>query len=101
LIEIRRTSIYCDWFFKLKDLSAKARIASRISRLEEGNPGNFRSLGSDLMELKISAGPGYRVYFVQRGKTLILLLCGGDKSTQVKDIQRAKEMALQIPEEDM
>jgi putative addiction module killer protein len=69
-----------------------------LDRLEDGNPGNSRSVGEGVVELKIDVGPGYRVYYIQRGEVLISLLCGGDKSTQAKDIQRARLIARQLPE---
>ena len=92
-MQIRRTKIYDAWFSKLKDLAARIRIAARIQRLKAGNPGDSRSVGSGVVELKINFGPGYRVYYIQRGNELILLLCGGDKSNQSKDIERAKLIA--------
>jgi putative addiction module killer protein len=98
-MQIRRTKAYTDWFGKLKDASVRTRIAARVDRLEEGNPGDSRSVGSGIIELKINFGPGYRVYYTQRGDTLILLLCGGDKSTQDKDIARAKLLLAQYEEE--
>jgi putative addiction module killer protein len=98
-MQIRRTKAYIDWFNRLKDVTARTRITSRVDRLEEGNPGDARSVGSGIVELKINAGPGYRVYYTQRGDTLILLLCGGDKSTQSRDIARAKLLLAQYEEE--
>jgi putative addiction module killer protein len=77
----------------LRDRAARGRIIARVSRLQTGNPGDWRSVGSGVMELRISYGPGYRVYYVKRGDTLIVLLCGGDKSTQSKDIDTAKTLA--------
>jgi putative addiction module killer protein len=103
-MQIRRTKAYIDWIDRLKDVVARARIALRVDRLEEGNPGDSRSLGSGIVgsgivEMKINFGPGYRVYYTQRGDTLILLLCGGDKSMQSKDIARAKLLLAQYEEE--
>jgi putative addiction module killer protein len=69
---------------------------ARIDRLEEGNPGKSRSVGAGVVEMKIDFGPGYRVYYVQRGEMVVILLCGGDKGTQDDDIQRAKELASQL-----
>jgi putative addiction module killer protein len=77
---------------KLKDYNAKARINIRIRRIEEGNLGDVKSVGSGVSEIRIDYGPGYRLYLTKRGQTIILLLCGGDKTTQEKDIQQAKEM---------
>lgn len=98
-MQIRRTKAYIDWIDRLKDGVARTRIALRVDRLEEGNPGDSRSVGSGIVEMKINFGPGYRVYYTQRGDTLILLLCGGDKSTQSKDIARAKLLLAQYEEE--
>jgi len=86
----------------LKDRQGRARILTRIDRLADGNPGNHRNLGGGIFELKIDFGPGYRVYYVNRNGVVIVLLCGGDKSTQVKDIRRARALAemLDIDEED-
>ena len=98
-MEIRRTPIYKDWLSKLKDGVARARIITRVDRLEEGNSGDSRSVGSGVVELRINFGPGYRVYYIQRGEIYILLLCGGDKSTQSKDIERAKLLAATFEDE--
>lgn len=86
----------------MKDRQGRARILTRIDRLADGNPGNHRNLGVGIFELKIDFGPGYRVYYVNRNGVVIVLLCGGDKSTQVKDIRRARALAemLDIDEED-
>lgn len=93
MIEIRETEAFSEWLHKLRDLQAKARIAARVRRLAFGNPGDVRPVGEGVSELRIHHGPGYRVYFVQRGTVLIVLLCGGDKSTQEKDIETAKRLA--------
>jgi putative addiction module killer protein len=82
-----------DWLHRLRDRKATARIAARLRRMEMGNAGAVRPLGGGLQEMKIDYGPGYRVYFVQRGKAVILLLGGGDKSTQRRDIDRARKLA--------
>ena len=84
----------------LKDRQGRARILTRIDRLEEGNPGNSRSVGGGVAELKIDFGPGYRVYYIQRGELVIVLLCGGDKSTQVEDVKRAKALAARLEDEE-
>jgi putative addiction module killer protein len=81
------------WPGGLRDKQGRAKILARIDRLEDGNPGKTRSVGAGVVEIKIDFGPGYRVYYIQRGKLLILLLCGGDKSTQENDIKRAKALA--------
>ena len=93
MIEIRQTETYADWFASLRDRKARARIDVRIRRLSLGNPGDVRPIGSGVSELRIDYGPGYRVYFVQRGPMLIILLAGGDKRTQERDIKKALELA--------
>lgn len=93
MIEIRQTETYADWFDSLRDRKARARIDVRIRRLSLGNPGDVRPIGSGVSELRIDYGPGYRVDFVQRGPMLIILLAGGDKRTQERDIKRALELA--------
>jgi len=93
VIEIRQTETYADWFDSLRDRRAQARIDVRIRRLSLGNPGDVRPIGSGVSELRIDYGPGYRVYFVQRGPMLIILLGGGDKRTQERDIKKALELA--------
>lgn len=96
MIEIRKTEIFTKWFDGLKDRRAKARIQARIDRVEMGNFGDVAPVGEGISELRIFYGPGYRVYFIQRGPVVVILLSGGDKSTQVSDIARAKEIAKQI-----
>lgn len=93
MIELIRSSTFDDWLSNLKDRRAVARIAARLDRLSSGNPGDAEPVGEGISELKINYGPGYRVYFLQRGPVLIILLCGGDKSTQSKDIKQAKVLA--------
>lgn len=92
MIEIKQTDAYRKWFGALKDTKAKARINLNIRKLTLGNDGNVRSVGGGVFEVKIDQGPGYRVYFVKQAQTIILLLIGGDKSTQRKDIANAKKM---------
>lgn len=82
---------YDEWFNKLKDMRAKAIIDARLIRVRKGNLGDSRSVGEGVRELKIDYGPGYRVYFAEDGDTLVVLLCGGDKSTQSRDIKKAQE----------
>jgi len=96
MIEIRQTVIYAKWFARLKDIRAKARVDIRIRRLSLGNPGDVKPVGKGVSELRIDVGKGYRVYFVQRGEQLILLLVGGDKSTQQHDIEKAIKMASEL-----
>ena len=95
IIEARQTAVFRDWLDKLQDRRAQERIAQRIVRLESGLLGDAKFFGS-IGELRIDHGPGYRVYFVQRGKVLIILLCGGDKRSQQRDIRRAKAMAKEV-----
>ena len=93
MIEVRQTPEYEKWFASLKDRTARVRIDIRIRRLSLGNLGTVEPVGEGVSELKIDYGPGYRVYFVQRGSGYVLLLAGGDKSTQAKDVKKAKELA--------
>ncbi|HEY7064057.1 MAG TPA: type II toxin-antitoxin system RelE/ParE family toxin [Chloroflexota bacterium] len=85
--------MYARWFASLRDRQARARIDARIRRLSLGNSGDVRPVGEGVSELWIDYGPGYRVYFVQRGQTLVILLAGGDKRTQNRDIRTALELA--------
>ena len=96
MIEVRQTEAYGRWFDSLRDRRARARIDARIRRLSLGNPGDVRPVGEGVSELRIDYGPGYRVYFVQRGRTLVLLLAGGDKDTQDRDIRIALELAREL-----
>ena len=98
MIEIRQMAIFSLWLRTLRDQRAKARIVARIRRASFGNVGDVRSVGAGVSEMRIDYGPGYRVYFVRRGDTLIILLCGGDKSTQDRDIERAKALAREMKE---
>ena len=93
MIEIKQTSTFMTWEGKLKDQRAKAAIAARIFRLANGLPGDVSPVGEGVSELRIHYGPGYRVYFQPRGKEIVILLCGGDKSSQAKDIETAKRLA--------
>jgi putative addiction module killer protein len=93
MIEVRQTDIYAAWFAGLRDRQARARITVRIRRLSLGNPGDVKPVGGGVSEMRIDYGPGYRIYFVRRGEAVIILLCGGDKRTQDRDIARALELA--------
>ncbi len=93
MVEIRKTEIFVKWLDGLRDLRARAKVQARIERLAAGNPGDVESVGEGVYELRIHYGPGYRVYFVQRGWELVILLAGGDKRTQTKDIQTALRLA--------
>ena len=98
MFEIIETSEYWRWFEALRDLKARHRIQARLTRLTLGNLGDFESVGGGVFELRIDCGPGYRVYFVRQGGVAILLLAGGDKSTQARDIARAKRLAGELRE---
>ena len=89
MIEVRQTEVFSKWLVELRDLRARARIQARIDRLESGNAGDAKPIGKGVSEMRIDYGPGYRIYFVQRGAELIILLAGGDKSSQSKDIRKA------------
>ena len=96
MIEIRQTEVYSRWFKSLRDRQARARIDVRIRRLSLGNPGDVRPVGEGVSEMRIDYGPGYRLYFVQRGQALVVLLAGGDKHTQDRDIKTALELAREL-----
>jgi len=93
MIEIRKTDVYAKWLDGLRDIQARARVLVRIERLAEGNPGDVRPVGKGVSELRINYGPGYRVYFTKHGQEVIILLAGGDKRTQAKDIKTALSLA--------
>ena len=96
MIEIRQTEVFATWFARLRDRQARARITARIRRLSLGNPGDVRPVGGGVSKMRIDYGPGYRLYFVQRGEVLVILLCGGDKRTQERDIARALAMVREL-----
>lgn len=96
MVEVQQTAEFTAWLNKLRDIRARARIAARIDRLAFGLVGDVKSVGGSVSELRIDYGPGYRVYFTRRGGELVILLCGGDKSSQERDIAKAKEMAAQL-----
>jgi len=96
MIEVRQTAMYAKWFAGLKDARARARIDIRIRRLSLGNFGDVKPVGKGVSELRVDVGKGYRVYFVQRGKRLIMLLAGGHKATQQNDIEKALKIASEI-----
>jgi len=87
------SSVYAEWFSALKDRTVRARIAVRIDRLAAGNPGDHKSVGDGVMELRMTFGAGYRVYYMHQGDVVVVLLIGGDKSTQDADIAKAKSVA--------
>ncbi|SRR5579883_229191 len=95
-MDVRQTETFRGWVLSLRDERAKARILARIQRAALGNLGDVKPVGSGASELRIDYGPGYRVYLIQRRRALIVLLCGGDKSTQDRDIKRAIQMAAEL-----
>jgi putative addiction module killer protein len=97
-MRVEKTDYYSDWIDDLKDRAARARILVRVDRLIHGNPGQHRALTDGVSELKIDIGPGYRVYYTKRGSRILLLLAGGDKATQQKDIQLAVQLAKNFQE---
>ena len=96
MIEVLRTAAYQRWYSRLRDVQAQARIDARIRRVSLGNFGDVKSVGDGVSELRVSYGPGYRVYFARRGERVIVLLCGGDKGSQRRDIAQAKAMAKEV-----
>jgi putative addiction module killer protein len=100
MLRIRKTGVFRKWMRNLKDSIAKAHINRRIDRLERGNPGDVESIGEGCSEMKIHYGPGDRVYYKDTGREIIIILCGGDKSTQQSDIEKAKQLANEEEEED-
>ena len=99
MIEFKQTETFRKWRIRLKDERIRALIASRLDRLSFGNAGDVKPVGQGISELRIDYGPGYRIYFMKRGNMIIILLCGGDKNTQAKDIQTAKRLAADWSEE--
>lgn len=98
MIEIRKTGVFAEWLDGLRDIQARARVQARIERLAAENAGDVEPVGEGVSELRINYGPGYRVYFKQRRRELIILLAGGDKSTQAKDIKTALRLARDFSE---
>lgn len=96
MIEVRQTTRFATWLASLRDERAKARVLKRLDRAGNGNLGDVSPVGEGILEMRIFYGPGYRVYFIERGAALIVLLCGGDKSTQRSDIEEAKTLAKEI-----
>jgi putative addiction module killer protein len=96
MIDVRQTDVYAKWFDGLRDRAAQARVNARVRRLSLGNPGDVKPVGKGVSELRIDYGPGYRIYFVQRGNTVIILLAGGDKRTQDRDIKAAIDLAQNV-----
>lgn len=98
VLDIVRSDEFDNWLRGLRDRQARARVQARILRLTMGNPGDVKPVGEGISELRIDHGPGYRVYFLQQGDVIAILLCGGDKSTQDQDIRSAKRIALRWKE---
>lgn len=96
VFEVQKTDEFNGWLSALADQQAVAKIASRIERLGLGNAGDVKPIGQGISEMRLTHGPGYRIYYKQTDKTIVVLLCGGDKSSQEKDIKRAKEIAAQL-----
>jgi putative addiction module killer protein len=92
-VEIRKTAAFAAWLDALRDIGGRARVLVRIERLAGGNPGDVRPVGEGVSEMRIDHGPGYRIYFVKYGREIVVLLAGGDKSTQVQDIRTALRLA--------
>ena len=99
MLEVRKTGAFEDWLTGLKDQRGKAKIVARIDRLALGNPGDVSPVGEGVSELRIHFGPGYRVYFARRAKAVVILLCGGDKGSQERDIAQAKSLAAELEDE--
>jgi putative addiction module killer protein len=98
MIELIKTDVFDRWLRDLRDTRARAKVAARIKRLSLGNPGDVKPVGEGVSEMRIPYGPGYRVYYITRGPIVVVLLCGGDKSTQSNDIEQAKAIAAQWKE---
>jgi putative addiction module killer protein len=98
MLEVRQTNSYSEWFENLRDRAAKTRIDIRIRRLSIGNPGDSKPVGEGVSEMRVDHGPGYRIYFIQKGNVYVVLLAGGDKSSQDKDIRNAKSLAREFEE---
>lgn len=96
MIEVRQTELYSQWFNRLRDRQARARINVRVRRLSLGNPGDVKPVGGGVSEMRIDYGPGYRAYFVRRGQTVVILLAGGDKFTRDRDIKIALDLAREL-----
>ena len=96
MTEVRQTAEFSEWLDRLRDRQARARIIVRIERMEDGNFGDVEPVGDGVSEMRIFYGPGYRVYFVQQEQAVVVLLCGGDKSSQKRDVRKAKKLAKEL-----
>jgi putative addiction module killer protein len=99
MIEVRQTAAFMKWFAKLRDIRAQAQIVRRIERAQAGNLGDIKALGEGVSEMRIHYGAGYRLYLAQRRERLVILLCGGDKSSQAADIRTAKAMTRELDDD--
>jgi len=93
MVEVRQTQEFSAWLHRLRDANAAARVVARVRRMEKGNPGDTRSVGKGILEMRIDYGPGYRICYLHRGAQIVILLCGGDKRTQQQDIKRAQTLS--------
>lgn len=98
MYEIRRTAEFVEWLDRLRDQRARVRVLSRLDRVSEGNLGDHKPVGQAVSELRIDYGPGYRIYYTKKGRTIVVLLIGGDKSNQERDIKRAIQLAQGLEE---
>jgi len=96
VVDVRQTRVFAEWRAGLRDTVARKRIGARIDRLAFGNFGDAKAVGDKLFELRLDFGPGYRIYFVRDGDTVVILLCGGDKSSQQRDIDKARALAKEL-----
>ena len=96
LIDVQQTDVFSDWLASLRDSRGRAKIARRVDRMRRGNFGDHKSVGGGVSEMRIDAGPGYRLYYVERGGVQVVLLCGGDKDDQQRDIKRARDLAEEV-----
>jgi len=98
VVEVRKTDVFARWLDRLRDVRARARVLARIERLIEGNAGDVAPVGEGVSELRIDYGPGYRLYYTRRGRVMIILLAGGDKNSQARDIRTAIRLARNLSE---
>lgn len=96
MLQIVQTAVFSSWLADLDDRNAVARIVARVRRMELGNFGDVKSIGEGVSEMRIDYGPSYRVYFTRQGKTIVILLCGGDKKSQRRDVRKAQQMAKEV-----
>ena len=99
MVRVRRTDTFIAWLKQLKDIEGKVRITQRLDRLAHGNAGDIKPIGGGISEMRVHAGPGYRLYCTWKGDVLVVLLCGGDKRTQQRDIERARGLLAEIGED--